>query len=370
MQTVHATRLYPGTTLKQVSTLAKVTINDVAKLAGVSIKTVSRVTNNESSVKSTTREKVQEAIASLQYRPNLSARNLAGSTSYLIGLVYDNPNPYYVIETQNGILSECETCGYGLLIHPSDHRSSTIIEELGKLVAQSRLAGLILTPPISEDPRILKKLRGQGIHCIPVISAANEPANLSPCIYVMDREASYDITRHLIKLGHRKIAFLSGNPAHRSSIERLEGYKTAMADFELNPDPSFIIEGEFSFESGMHGCKHLLKKSKNRRPTAIFACNDEMAAGALYATRQLDINVPGDLSIAGFEDSPFARHTWPQLTTASQPTTLIARSAVIRLINNLRDEKSITGDPIDCPNGFRPELIVRQSTGPVPEECA
>ena len=185
----------------------KVTINDVAKYAGVSIKTVSRVTNNEPSVKQATIDKVNEAIKALNYQPNLAARNLAGTKSYAIGFIYDNPNAYYIIDMQNGILSACKDKGYELVIHPCNAKSDTICDELTQLVKHSRLAGLVLTPPLSEDPKVLKSLNEIDANYVRIIAGegVKEPDGLT--ILVNDKSGAVEITQHLIDLGHKNIAF-------------------------------------------------------------------------------------------------------------------------------------------------------------------
>lgn len=256
----------------------KVTINDVAKYAGVSIKTVSRVTNNEPSVKQATIDKVNAAIKALNYQPNLAARNLAATSSYVIGFVYDNPNAYYIIDMQNGILSACRDKGYELLIHPCDAKADGICEQLTTMVKHARLAGLVLTPPLSEDPKVLSALDAIGANYVRIMAGDRVKADTGLAVLVNDRSGAVAITQHLIDLGHRQIAFLSGDYHHQSTKERLEGYRQALRDNDLDESPELIVEGEYSFESGVEGAKKLLKGAN--RPSAIVACNDEIAAGA------------------------------------------------------------------------------------------
>lgn len=336
----------------------KVTINDVAKLAAVSIKTVSRVMNNESSVREATRDKVQAAIDQLNYQPNLAARSLAGTKSYTIAFIYDNPNAYYVIDMQNGILSECKKQGYDLLIHPCNSKSCDIKEQLTHMVKHSRVAGLILTPPFSEMPDIVETLSHLNVHIIRIVSGKEQPDNLSPCIMVNDKDAALNVTQHLIDLGHEKIGFLNGSIGHMSSHERLNGFKEALTNNQINIDEKLIIQGEYSFESGVQGANKLL--SGDSKPTAIFACNDEIAAGALFAARLMNIKIPEQLSIIGFEDSPFSGQTWPKLSTAHQPNETIAQHAASLLIAATRSQKAP-----EVTESFIPELVVRDSTARV-----
>ncbi|WP_299793898.1 LacI family DNA-binding transcriptional regulator [uncultured Shewanella sp.] len=332
----------------------KVTINDVAKYAGVSIKTVSRVTNNEPSVKQATIDKVNEAIDALNYQPNLAARNLAATKSYVIGFIYDNPNAYYVIDMQNGILSSCKDLGYELLIHPCNAKADNICEELTKMVKHSRLAGLVLTPPLSEDPKILQALDKIDANYVRIIAGTEIDEETGLAVLVNDKHGAVSITQHLIELGHKNIAFLSGDQHHESTKERLAGFTQAMDNNHISVRKDNIIEGEYSFESGVNGAKELLRRDD--RPTAIVACNDEIAAGALFAARLEGLDIPSDISIVGFEDSPFSRQTWPKLTTVHQPNQKIAQMATELLIAKRRAQTS------EHAKIFIPEPVIRDSS--------
>ncbi|MDG1751035.1 MAG: LacI family DNA-binding transcriptional regulator [Thalassotalea sp.] len=333
----------------------KATINDVAKQAGVSIKTVSRVMNNEPSVRQPTREKVMEAVKSLNYKPNLAARNLAGTKAYSIAFIYDNPNAYYVIDMQNGILSACKKQGFELLIHPCNSKSDGILDEITNMVKHSRIAGLVLTPPFSEMPEFVKHILDLEVDVVRIMSGDNAPDNLSPCIMVNDHQASMSITQHLIDLGHKNIGFIAGQSEHMSTVERLRGYKQALKENNIDIDKRLIIDGEYSFESGVQGAKQLMEGEL--RPTAIFSCNDEIAAGALFASRLMGISIPEQLSITGFENSPFSRQTWPRLTTANQPNPKIAEGAANLLIAKARKQA-----PDNITTQYTPQLVVRDST--------
>lgn len=334
----------------------KATINDVAKHAGVSIKTVSRVMNNEASVRDKTREKVMAAVEELDYRPNLAARNLAGTKAFSIAFIYDNPNAYYVIDMQNGILTGCKQQGFELLIHPCNAKGQNIDEEIATMVKQSRVAGLVLTPPFSEMPEFVERLLALDVKIVRIVSGDEAPDDLTPCVMVNDHEASREITQHLIDLGHKDIGFLAGGSEHNSTVERLNGFKQALAENNISLNADYVINGEYSFESGVEGAKSLL--SNEDKPTAIFSCNDEIAAGALFAARLMNIDIPNQLSITGFENSPFSRQTWPKLTTANQPNPLIAEKATRLLINQIRKSTDVPHN-----EQFTPNLVVRDSTG-------
>jgi LacI family transcriptional regulator len=342
----------------------KATINDVADLAGVSIKTVSRVMNNEPSVKKATLDKVNAAIAQLNYQPNAAARNLAGTRSYSIGYIYDNPNAYYVIDMQRGLLDACRKNGYELLIHPTNAKSAGIVQEVIELVQHARLAGLVLTPPFSEMPEIAEALEKIGVDFVRIISGSTPSPKLTNCVLVDDFTAAFKITNHLLELGHSDIAFLCGDEEHSSSGERLAGFKAALTKRGIQANPKFVVPGSYSFESGVKGAKHLLGLSQ--RPTAIFACNDEIAAGALFSARLSNVDIPTELSIVGFENSPFSRQTWPPLTTANQPNSTIAMQAAELLFKHARPAGYQLNTTEQQPV-FIPELLVRESTAICPK---
>ncbi len=338
--------------------MRKSTIKDVAARAQVSLKTVSRVINDETGVHARTRERVRKAIAELAYQPDPSARSLRSAQAYAIGLLYDNPNPYYVIAMQNGVLSVCRETGYGLQIHPCDATSPTLANEIVQLVANARLAGIVLAPPMSENQALVEILAAHGIRLVRIVSASKDPQDGSACIYVDDRDAAYAITEHLIQLGHQRIGFLWGGKSHGSSWERYNGYADALTDYGIALDDALVVEGDYSFDDGFRGARKLL--ALPQRPTAIFGSNDEIAAGVLAAARAGGLNVPYDLSIAGFEDSPFSKQSWPALTTAKQATEDIGRLAARRLLADIR-EQVLT---VQANTGINPELVVRGSTAP------
>ena len=263
----------------------KVTINDVAKLAGVSMKTVSRVINKEPSVRKKTYDIVMDAVNTLNYQPNLAARNLAGTSSFTVGLVYDNPNAYYVIDMQNGVLSRCKEEGYELVIHPCNYLDGNMEEDFKTMIKRSRLAGLVLTPPLSEQNSIIDMLDEMGIHYVRVLSGRPTEEDQDTCIYVNDYAAAYEITSHLLSLGHKNIGFLCGDKEHKSTTERLEGYQAALKDHSISMNDELIYEGQYSFESGVEGAKALLGENNPKNITALLGGNDEIAAGALLASR-------------------------------------------------------------------------------------
>ncbi|NDW22533.1 LacI family DNA-binding transcriptional regulator [Alteromonas hispanica] len=335
------------------------TIKSVAELAGVSIKTVSRVVNKEGTVKPDTLKRVEQAIAELKYTPNKAARDLASNVTSVLGYVYDNPNAYYIIDMQKGILDVCRKNNFELLIHPCDASSENIAQELVDMVDSAQLAGLVLSPPLSEMPDVLHHLDNKNISYVRILSGDSEFSSTLPYVLVNDFKAAFQITEHLIAQGHKHIAFIAGEVIHKSTTERLNGYKAALEKASIPFDESLVIEGTYSFETGVKSADVLL--SMPSRPTAVFACNDEIAAGTLFGARMKGVDVPNDLAIAGFEDSPFSRQTFPPLTTASQPTNEIAQSATSSLIQYLRAKKTKTNFN-NLTQTFTPQLVVRSST--------
>lgn len=335
--------------------MGSVTLDDVATRAGVSAKTVSRVVNGERSVRQETRQRVLRAVEQLDYRPNLLARGLSGSHAYTIGLVYDNPNAYYIIAMQQGALTACDDLNFGLQMRPCNSRAPELAEELRDFANRSRLSGLVLTTPVSERMASLRRLAAYHIPFVRIVSAARDPRDGFPCVYVDDRDAAYAITTHLLQLGHVRIGFLRGGKHHHASAERLRGYKDALRDYGVPLRKELMIDGDYVFDDGFRGARRLL--DLDEPPTAIFGCNDEIAAGALAAAQSTGLQVPYDVSIAGFEDSPFSRHSWPPLTTARQRADIIVERATRMLIAR------ISGGEVED-EGFSPELVVRGSTAP------
>ena len=335
----------------------KPTIKDVARLAGVSFKTVSRVINNEPSVKGASRSKVWKAVKQLDYHPNLSARHLRGAPSS-IAFIYDNPNSNYIIEMQQGILDQCRQKRFELVIHPCDSSSPAIINELLQVVFRSGVGGLILTPPLSEMPDVIANLNENEIKQVRIVSGSSSPDDLSLCVYVDDRAAAFRITQHLIDQGYRQISFFCGDPAHASTGKRLQGYKEALQANDLEVDENLILPGRYSFESGAERAKLLLDSGE--LPSAIFGCNDEIAAGAMFYAQNHGVHVPQQLAVAGFEDNPFSRHTWPRLTTARQDNNAIAQRAAELLIALVYPGRFDID--VESGNGFEPQLVIRDST--------
>ena len=307
----------------------KPTINDVARLAGVSKKTVSRVINRSPLLNDATREKVAKVIAEIGYVPNPQARALALRRNFLIGLVHDNPNAQMVLSFQEGVLNAIRDTEFALVVRPIDRRSPTLIEDLRGFLEQQRLFGIMVLPPISENDAIAELCREIGCAYVRMGSAQLDDA--AHLVASNDRQAVANAVEYLISLGHGRIALVSGPEGFRSADERMQGYLQAMAAHGLAHGEAMIARGDYTFDSGRAAGEGLLDAAT--RPSAIFASNDEMAAGVLHAARERGIEVPAQLSIVGFDDTAIAAHLWPPLTTVRWPIVDMARSAATKLIH-------------------------------------
>lgn len=338
----------------------KATINDVAEKAGVSIKTVSRVVNNERNVRPITRERVLKVVQALNYKPNTSARSLAADRSFLIALLYDNPSAIYVSDLQLGALAKCHDEGYFLLVEQCDSEGKDVGKKIKQLLTRSSLDGLILTPPLCDREELLEILNQNKMPYVRI--APNTRLEGGGYVYMDDYRAAYEMTSHLIALGHKKIAFIKGHPGHGSSALRYKGYCDALSTHQLFFDASFIEQGYFSYRSGMDCAERLLVKTN--RPTAVFAADDDMAAGVEAVAHKLGIGIPQALSVVGFDDSAIARLIWPQLTTIRQPVVEMAEAAVRMLIERISCAK--TGSEKKGPEKLLMEfeIIVRESSAP------
>lgn len=343
--------------------MARITINDVAELASVSIKTVSRVVNREPNVRQSTRERVEKAIAELNYHPDPSARNLASQRARLIGLIYDDPSAYdipsagYVIRMQQGSLHACKAFNYELLIHPCIYRNKDVDVELSALVEQVRPAGIVLAAPLSNMPKIVRAVSRTETPFVKLSPGSN---GKQYAVSTNDREISAEMTRYLASLGHTRIAFISGHPSHKAVALRLQGFREGLEQSGLGFSQRAVVDGDNSFRSGEACGMRLLQRK--RRPTAIFAANDDMAAGVIRVADRLGIRIPDELSVAGCDDIALAQQVYPALTTIRQPLANMAERAATALIRGARSDEQLTGHEM-----IPASLVIRDSTGPAPD---
>jgi LacI family transcriptional regulator len=331
----------------------KPTINDIARLAGVSKKTVSRVINDSPLLTGKTREKVQAVIAELGYVPNPQARALALGRNFLIGLVHDNPNAQMILNMQQGILEGLRDTEFAMVVQPVNRSSPNLIDEMQEFIVRQRLYGVVILPPISENDQVAKMCAEVGCRYVRMGSAVLD--DHQHMVASNDRDAVKEATDYLIKQGHKRIAIITGPRGFRSSVERLAGFEAALTEAKIDLPRNHRAEGQYTFESGLAATEQLLDLSP--RPTAIFASNDEMAAAVLYAARLRGIDVPGELSIVGFDDTPIASRIWPPLTTVRWPIVAMGRSAAHKLIAGAVPSIDIHGEPLE----FLSTLICRDS---------
>jgi LacI family transcriptional regulator len=332
------------------------TINDIARIAGVSKKTVSRVINSSPLVHDDTRSRIQAVMDRYRYVPDPQARGLAFRRSFLIGLVYDNPNAQYIVNVMEGALDGLRGSDFELVVHPCDRHSSDFIAGVRHFVERQKLRGVIVLPPISENEVLVETLKEIGCAYVRVSYAMlDEPSRM---LVSNDRQAVGEVASYLQSLGHQRIGYIAGPRGFMSARERREGFTDALRMRGLTLPESSIVEGGYTYESGVAGAEQLL--SRTPRPTAIFASNDEMAAGVYRAAHSLGLNIPRDLSVVGFDDGPIAGRLTPPLTTVRLPIRDIGRMAAVKLIapEPLRSDDAAS-NPLIVPH-----LVVRDSCQP------
>jgi LacI family transcriptional regulator len=339
--------------------LPSVTIQEVADLAKVSPKTVSRVINNEPLVRPDTRARILDAIEQLNYRPNLNARGLASNRSFLVGLFCERPGDY-LSEFQSGAVERCRESSIHLMVEPWDVESPEIDKQIDTLLGQLRLEGVILLPPLSDHPVFLNKLREASIPAVRIAPKHNVSA--TPSIGIDDYAAARQVTAHLITLGHKRIGFILGTPNHGATEQRYLGFVDEMRAHGLPVDSALVQTGNFVFADGLICAERMLRAAIP--PSAIFASNDDMAAAAVSMARKFGLDLPAQLSVAGFDDAPIARMIWPELTTVKQPVAAMARLAADLII---RFEPRRNGWPDRMPRHLLEHaLVVRNSTARSP----
>ena len=300
--------------------------------------TVSRVINAEANVREATRTKVLAAIARLNYSPNHAARSLAGGEQARIALLFDNPSASYLSEFLLGALEEASRRDVQLVVQSCD--SVAAAKDLLRNLAGSGVHGFILPAPLCEDSGVLALLA--EIEAIAVAVGPGMVTHAQGTVLIDEFQAAYDMTRHIIGLGHRRIGFIVGNPEHLAADRRLKGYLAALGDAGLEVEERLIVQGWFTYHSGLDAARQLL--SIDPRPTAIFASNDDMAAAAVAMAHRHQLDVPGDITVCGFDDTAMARTIWPELTTIRQPIgemTAWAIGAIMRMLRARRHGEAI-----------------------------
>jgi LacI family transcriptional regulator len=311
------------------------TIEDVARAAGVSAMTVSRVINKEPGVRDETRKAVEETIERLNYSPSTAARNLAAGETMHIGILCSNPSAAYLSQFLVGALEAARAAGVYLVIHPCESEDEAEQCEVARSFANADAKGVILPPPLSESVPILTELALAKTPAVTVATGQLYPNALN--VRIDDFAAAKELTEYLMSLGHRHIGFIRGHPDRSSAQERQRGFAAAVESAGIRSEDAPVEQGDFTFRSGLEAAEELLNCP--RPPSAIFASNDDMAAAAISVAHRRGLHVPADLSVVGFDDTAAATTVWPELTTIRQPISAMAAAALELLVADLRQRR-------------------------------
>lgn len=336
------------------------TIRDVAKLAGCSIKTVSRVVNNEPYVTEETRAKVQAAIRAVGYAPNISARRLAQNKSFMICILLYPGSYQAVSEMLMRIMDIGYEENYDILIQPYFPPHARSKRKLVSLIYEHRIDGIVTTPPCDADDFVADMLATYKVPQVQVTPL--HPDESIPYVAGDDFHGAYLMTEYLIELGHQRISFLTGPRNMRASNDRLAGYRAALNDHRIAFTEELIRSAEWTVDGGYAMTRQLWELPE--RPSAIFAGNDETAFGVIHAAQEMGVSIPAQLSVCGYDDLRFAKNIWPPLTTVHQPAEEALELALRRLIAILKNK------PIETNSSIIPAYVVlRASTGPPPAQA-
>ncbi|PAX07693.1 LacI family DNA-binding transcriptional regulator [Sphingomonas lenta] len=341
-----------------------VTIKHVAAEAGVSLQTVSRVINDGPNVRDAVKERVREAITRLGYVPSIAARRMGGSRSYLLLALNDRDRTIegwrsgdgtdWVDQMLLGGMLECAEHDYRMIFELVDTHSAHVEREISSALSALHPDGVILTPPHGDNPEITELLTSKGIPFARIGSTGEGPGF---AISMDDSRAAAAATEHLLGLGHHRIGFITGSEEYALSAARLDGYRAAVRAGGAVERPDLVAPGDFTFASGLAATRRLLALPEP--PTAILASSDQMALAALEVARGAGLDVPGDLSIVSFDDTPIVKFSAPSLTAIRQPIAAMTARAAELLI------RATTGEAVgDEPSVLPFDLIVRGSTAP------
>lgn len=332
------------------------TLRDVARVAGVSAMTVSRVVNNDASVREETRDRILAAIQQLKYSPNLAARNLTGAQQMRVGLLFTNPSTNYLSALLVGGLDIASQLNVQLVVQkclPDDDALA-----VARRMIEDGVDGLILPSPLCDCSDLIATIVGAGVPALAIGSGM--PSRELLAVNIDEFAAALEMTRLILSLGHRRIGFVVGDRGHSESIRRLEGYHAALGEAGLAVDHSLVAEGLFTYRSGLDAAEVLLDLAD--RPTAIFASNDDMAAAIVSVAHRRMLSIPGDLTVCGFDDTTLATAIWPELTTIRQPIADMARVGVKALCDEILSRRA--GHPASSSHSVLDyQIIRRQSDG-------
>ena len=334
--------------------MSAATIKDVARLARVSTATVSAVVNGSSFVSAPLRARVREAVAELGYAPSRVARSLRMQSTRLIGIVVaDITNPFFA-EFVRLAGSAAQALGYSVLLCEADHDPSKERASL-ELLAAHRVDGVILCPT---GPAEMYAEAPFSTFAKPIVTVDRTiPGALFDAIAIDNRRAAYDLTSHILSLGHRRVAIVAGSLHLSNAADRYAGFTDALAAAGLAVDPTHVLQAEFAQDRARALCRALLARAD--RPTAIFASNNLTLIGAMQALADLGLSCPRDVSLAGIDDFPWAGIFAPRLTVEKQPIEALADQAVRALEARMQDPARAIETVI-----LAPDLIIRDSCAP------
>jgi len=366
---------------------AKLTIRDIARLAGVSTATVSRVLNNKPDVDPATRERIMSIVNEQRYVPSATASSLAGGRSSLLGVLVPSLTWPLMPNILQGIAEVIEQTAYELVLYSISHRTdrSSLIDHI---LSTRLIAGLIAVYPDGiaraemmndGNPEASSHLVELYQHGLPLVILDDQRLpSATPWVGPDNRIGAYEAVKHLVNLGHRRIAYIQGPLQYQCSHDRFDGYQQALREAQIEVDPSLIFQGDFNTPSGYSAGMQLLQLPE--RPTAVFVANDQMAWGVLAAGREQKLRLPEDLAVIGFDDTALSAHTRPALTTVRQPFQEMGKSAAELLLTLVSMPKNLNNgwyDPVshlvrahagmDKKNPVHvqlpTELIIRESCG-------
>jgi LacI family transcriptional regulator len=328
------------------------TIRDVARASGVSIATVSRVFNHSPLVSEETRQRVTLAAAGLGYWPNGIARSLITNRTHTLGLLLPDLHGEFFSEVIHGVDFLSREKGYHLLVSRSSSSGDELTDALRSM--RGRVDGLVVMAPDVDASRALRQAAGN----VPVVQL-NPEVPLPGCdsLSIGNFQGAYAVVRHLVDLGHGPIATITGPPQNIDARQRLDGYRTALRDAGIEPDPAQEFHGDFTERSGYEAAREMLRQQG--RPTAVFVANDHMAVGVLGALQEAGRVVPDDVALAGFDDIPMARYLTPALTTVHVDMFQMGERAVEMLVDLERPAAGAEGRHEVLPT----RLVVRGSCG-------
>jgi LacI family transcriptional regulator len=337
-----------------------ITIHDVARHAGVGSMTVSRVIRGTVNVSPAMRERVEASVRALNYQVNVAARATRSRTAAArVGILYSNPSASYLSEIMVGGLEQSSRLASHLVLERCEGLQGQ--KQAVKRLLAAGVDGVILPPPLCDSRQTINMLRAEGVTVLALATA--RPMMDVSSVRIDDYEGALAMTRHLIALGHRDIAFIKGDPQHTPTELRYEGFLAGMTEAGLTVRPEWVAQGLFTYRSGLAAAEKLFEA--RLRPSAIFASNDDMAAAALAVAHGRQIAVPRDLTVCGFDDTAVATTVWPELTTIHQPIAEMGRAAVALIVEEIRAKKG-GGSPAAAHQLMPFTLIDRASSGPAP----